>query len=42
MADRLRVIGDGGQNLRINVDTGATTTDGTINRAAPAVVVAGA
>ncbi|MEW6020536.1 MAG: DUF4394 domain-containing protein [Pseudomonadota bacterium] len=32
VADRLRVIGDGGQNLRINVDTGATTTDGAINR----------
>ena len=32
VADRLRVIGDGGQNLRINVDTGATTTDGPINR----------
>jgi len=32
VADRLRVIGDGGQNLRINVDSGATTTDGTINR----------
>ena len=39
VADRLRVIGDGGQNLRINVDTGATTTDGPINRsgAAPSV-----
>jgi hypothetical protein len=36
VADRLRVIGDGGQNLRINVDSGATTTDGTINRAGPA------
>jgi hypothetical protein len=32
-ADRLRVIGDGGQNLRIVPDTGLTTTDGTINRA---------
>jgi hypothetical protein len=42
-ADRLRVISDTGQNLRINVDTGATTTDGAINRAsAPAQVVAGA
>lgn len=30
-ADRLRVVGSGGQNLRINVDTGATTTDGDIN-----------
>lgn len=32
-ADRLRVIGNDGQNLRINVDTGATTTDGAINGA---------
>lgn len=43
VADRLRVIGDGGQNLRINVDTGATTTDGAINRAgAVPMVTAGA
>jgi hypothetical protein len=42
VADRLRVVGDTGQNLRINVDTGATTTDGAINRAVPAQVVAGA
>lgn len=41
-ADRLRVISDAGQNLRINVDTGATTTDGAINRAVLAQVVAGA
>ncbi len=41
-ADRLRVIGNTGQNLRINVDTGATTTDGVINRAPAASVVAGA
>ncbi|WP_338770214.1 DUF4394 domain-containing protein [Massilia sp. METH4] len=42
VADRLRVIGDTGQNLRINVDTGATTTDGAINRAGgtPAVTAA--
>ena len=33
VADRLRVIGNTGQSLRINVDTGATTTDGAINRA---------
>ena len=38
-ADRLRVIGDTGQNLRINVDTGATTTDGAINRTGFATVV---
>jgi hypothetical protein len=43
VADRLRVIGDGGQNLRINVDTGATTTDGPINRiGATPFVTAGA
>ncbi len=33
VADRLRVISNTGQSLRINVDTGATTTDGAINRA---------
>jgi len=33
VADRLRVISDSGQNLRVNVDTGATTTDGPINSA---------
>jgi hypothetical protein len=43
VADRLRVIGSGGQSLRINVDTGATTTDGGINRAGAApLVTAGA
>jgi hypothetical protein len=43
VADRLRVISETGQNLRINVDTGATTTDGAINRAAGAAsVIAGA
>lgn len=31
VADRLRVIGDSGQNLRINVDNGATTTDGPVS-----------
>ena len=31
VADRLRVISDAGQNLRVNVDTGATTTDGPVN-----------
>lgn len=29
--DRLRVVGSNGQNLRVNVDTGATTTDGTLS-----------
>ncbi|NHZ34245.1 DUF4394 domain-containing protein [Massilia rubra] len=43
VADRLRVVADSGQSLRINVDTGATTTDGAINRAGAApVVTAGA
>ncbi len=41
-ANRLRVISDTGQSLRINVDTGATTTDGNINRTVPAIVVGGA
>ncbi len=41
-ADRLRVISDRGQSLRINVDTGATTTDGTINRAGATPVVTAA
>ncbi len=40
--DRLRVISDLGQSLRINVATGATITDGTINRTAPASVVGAA
>ncbi|KAB8061122.1 DUF4394 domain-containing protein [Janthinobacterium violaceinigrum] len=42
VADRLRVIGNTGQSLRINVDTGATTTDGAINRAGAAPVVTAA
>lgn len=42
VADRLRVISNSGQNLRINVDTGATTTDGAINRAGAAPVVTAA
>jgi hypothetical protein len=42
VADRLRVISSSGQNLRINVDTGATTTDGVINRAGAAPMVAAA
>ena len=33
VADRLRVISDSGQSLRINVDTGATATDGAVNSA---------
>jgi len=31
VADRLRLVSNTGQSLRINVDTGATTTDGAIN-----------
>ncbi|QBE63297.1 DUF4394 domain-containing protein [Pseudoduganella lutea] len=42
VADRLRVIGNMGQSLRINVDTGATTTDGAINRASGAAMVTAA
>jgi Domain of unknown function (DUF4394) len=34
--DRLRVIGEGGQNLRVNVDTGMTTVDGSLSTAPPA------
>lgn len=33
VADRIRVISNTGQSLRINADTGATTTDGAINAA---------
>jgi len=32
VADRLRIIGSGGQNLRVNVDTGAVTTDTKLQR----------
>ncbi|MBB5208646.1 DUF4394 domain-containing protein [Chiayiivirga flava] len=39
--DRLRVVSDTGQNLRINVDTGATLVDGPINPAGPQLVAAG-
>jgi hypothetical protein len=31
VVDRLRVVSNTGQNLRINVDTGATITDGALN-----------
>src|SRR5690606_23311129 len=33
-ADRLRVMGADGTNLRVNVDTGETTVDGSLNFAA--------
>jgi hypothetical protein len=42
VADRLRVVSSTGQNLRINVDSGATTTDGVINRSPDAARVFGA
>ena len=35
--DRLRVVSDTGQNLRINVNTGATITDGVLNPGTPDV-----
>ncbi len=38
--DRLRVVSDMNQNLRINVDTGASTTDGGLNGLLGATVVA--
>ena len=31
VVDRLRIVSDNGQNLRANVDTGATLVDGTLN-----------
>lgn len=37
VADRLRVVSDTGLNLRINVDTGDTTTDGTITPASSSI-----
>jgi hypothetical protein len=38
--DRLRVVSNTGQNLRINVDNGATTTDATLNPAGSTVTAA--
>jgi hypothetical protein len=40
-ADRLRITSDTGQDLRINVDTGATTTDGILNPGTPLVFAVG-
>ena len=40
VADRLRVVSDARQNLRINVATGAVTTDGNLDFVAPDVVAA--
>lgn len=42
VADRLRVITNTGQNLRINVDTGVTITDGVINPIESNPVIVGA
>jgi hypothetical protein len=41
VADRMRIVSDTGQSLRINVDSGATTTDTNLNPATPLVVAAG-
>ncbi|MEY4513066.1 MAG: hypothetical protein RLZZ450_5188, partial [Pseudomonadota bacterium] len=38
--DRLRIVSDTGQNLRINVDTGAVTTDLALNPLNPGIVAA--
>ena len=42
VADRLRIVGNTGQSLRVNVDTGATTTDGAINGGAANTAVTAA
>ncbi len=44
VVDRLRIVSDNGQNLRANVDTGATIVDGTLNYTpgTPAAGIAGA
>ncbi|MBU1360955.1 MAG: DUF4394 domain-containing protein [Gammaproteobacteria bacterium] len=39
-ADRLRVISNTGQDLRVNVDTGAAITDGTISPATSSITAA--
>ncbi len=41
MADRLRIVSDAGQSLRINVDTGFVTTDTNLNPGTPLVVAVG-
>ena len=40
MADRLRIVSDTGSSLRINMDTGLTTTDGDLNVLGPDVTAA--
>ncbi|MEG0880721.1 MAG: DUF4394 domain-containing protein, partial [Janthinobacterium sp.] len=42
VADRLRIVSNTGQSLRINVDTGATTTDGDINGGAAGAAITAA
>jgi len=39
--DRLRIVSDTGQNLRINVDTGLVTTDGALNGATSSIQASG-
>jgi hypothetical protein len=41
VVDRLRVVSDTGQNLRVNVETGRTFTDATIRGAATGLAAAG-
>jgi hypothetical protein len=40
VADRLRIVSDAGQSLRINVDTGTVTTDTNLNPGTPQVIAA--
>jgi hypothetical protein len=40
VADRLRIVSDSGQNLRVNVETGATFTDAPLNPGTPSVAAA--
>ena len=40
LADRLRIVSDARQNLRINAATGAVTTDGNLDFVAPDVIAA--
>jgi hypothetical protein len=40
VADRLRIVSSSGQNLRINVDTGSTTTDSSLNPGFPSIPAA--
>ncbi|MCC7273266.1 MAG: DUF4394 domain-containing protein [Alphaproteobacteria bacterium] len=42
VADRLRIVGAGGQNLRVDVGTGATIVDGRISGSVPGGPTAGA